>query len=189
MTTLPSAPADVPNPAQHDTSAARLDRLEALARTVDELAAADPDGPDAATPWAKRQILLIELDLEGVLTGRPEVGARVASYPTLRGYHEACVAMASYHASSARLRLTRDAVPAKLTGGSVSLDWFRTPSGYVPAGVPADDWLALCERNLRDPLPEGKTGSRFVRLHGKTHVLYYRVEGEPGPKLWRAELA
>nr|MBA2541800.1 hypothetical protein [Deltaproteobacteria bacterium] len=96
--------------------------------------------------------------------------------------------MMSYHASAARIRLVGNAIPIKPSDGHVSLDWFRTPSGYTPAGVSPHDWLALCERNLLEPMPEGN-GTRFVRLEGKLHVLSYRVEASPEPKLWRAQLA
>lgn len=70
----------------------------------------------------------------------------------------------------------------------ISLDWFRTPSGYTPAGISAHDWLALCEANFQDPLPTA-AGTRFVRLEGRSHVLHFRLEVGPQPRLWRAVLA
>ncbi len=163
-----------------------LARLEKLAIEVDQLEAGDED--QQITAGAKRQRLLIELDVYGLLTGQPDVGKRVAGHPTLRAYHEACVQMASYHASASRIRLVGNAIPLKPTDGHVSLDWFRTPNNYAPAGVAAHDWLALCERNFIDPMPKS-TGTRFVRLHGATHVLWYRIEATAEPKLWRAEPA
>jgi hypothetical protein len=163
-----------------------LARLEKLAVEVDQLEAGDED--QQITAGAKRQRLLIELDVYGLLTGQPEIGKRVTSYKTLRAYHDACIQMASYHASAARVRLVGNAVPLKPTDGHVSLDWFRTPTNYAPAGVAAHDWLALCERNFIDPMPKA-TGTRFVRLHGTTHVLWYRIEATGEPMLWRAELA
>lgn len=165
---------------------AQLARLERLALEVDRLEAGDED--QQITAGAKRQRLLIELEVYGLLTGQPDVGTRVAGYPTLRGYHDACIQMASYHASAARIRLVGNAIPLKPTDGHVSLDWFRTPASYVPAGTSAHDWLALCERNFGDPMPS-KTGTRFVRLNGTTHVLWYRIEATAVPKLWRAEPA
>jgi hypothetical protein len=164
----------------------QLATFEKLALEVDRLAAGTDD--EQITAGAKRQRLLIELDVYGLLTGQPAIGARVAAHPTLRGYHDACVQLASYHASAARIRLVGNAIPLKPTDGHVSLDWFRTPSGYTPAGVSAHDWLALCERNFLEPMPEG-TGTRFVRLEGKMHVLSYRIEAGPEPKLWRAQPA
>lgn len=163
-----------------------LVRLEKLAVEVDQLEAGDED--QQITAGAKRQRLLIELDVYGLLTGQPEVGKRVAAYPTLRAYHDACIQMASYYASAARKRLVGDPTPLKPTDGHVSLDWFRTPTNYAPAGVAAHDWLALCERNFIDPMPKA-TGTRFVRLHGTTHALSYRIEATGEPMLWRAEPA
>jgi hypothetical protein len=93
--------------------------------------------------------------------------------------------MARYQLSAARLRLVGNAIPLGPTDGHVSLDWFRTPSNYVPEGVSPHDWLALCERNFIGPLPTA-TGTRFVRLEGKVHVLSYRIEATAEPKLWRA---
>lgn len=171
----------------HDyVSDAQLATLEKLALEVDRLAAGSEE--DQIVAGAKRQRLLIELDVYGLLTGQPEVGHRVAESKTLRGYHEACVQMASYHASAARIRLVGNAIPMRPTEGHVSLDWFRTPSGYAPGGVSPHDWLALCERNFLEPTPTGP-GSRFVRLEGKMHVLLYRIEATAEPKLWRALLA
>lgn len=164
----------------------QLARLEELAVAVDQLAAGDED--QQITAGAKRQRLLIELDVYGLLSGQPEIGKRVADYKTLRAYHDACVQMSSYHASAARIRLVGNAIPIKPTDGHVSLDWFRTPSGYAPYGVSPHDWLALCEANFIDPLPE-KTGTRYIRLNGKTHALSYRIEATGEPKLWRVDLA
>ena len=161
----------------------QLATLETLALEVDQLEAGNEE--QQITAGAKRQRLLIELDVYGLLTGQPDVGARLASYPTLRGYHDACVQMASYHASASRIRLVGNAIPLKPTDGHVSFDWFRQSSGYVPDKVSPHDWLALCERNFIDPMPT-QSGNRFVRLEGKLHVLSYRVEATSSPKLWRA---
>lgn len=164
----------------------QLARLETLALEVDQLAAGTED--DQIIAGAKRQRLLIELDVFGLLTGQPATGHRVADHKTLRAYHDACVQMASYHASAARIRLVGKAIPLRPTAGHVSLDWFRTPSGYTPAGVSAHDWLALWEANFIDPMPT-HTGTRFVRLEGKIHVLCYRIEATTEPKLWRVQPA
>lgn len=161
----------------------QLAALEQLAVEVDRLAAGSEQ--DQIVAGAKRQRLLIELDVYGLLTGQPAVGHRVADYKTLRAYHDACVQMASYHASAARIRLVGNAIPLKPTDGHVSLDWFRTPSGYTPPGVSPHDWLALCERNFLEPRAEGN-GTRFVRLEGRLHVLFYRLEATSEPKLWLA---
>ncbi len=162
----------------------QLADLEKLALEVDRLEAGDEEQQIVA--GAKRQRLLIELDVYGLLSGQPAIGHRVADHKTLRAYHDACVQMVSYHASAARIRLVGNAIPLKPTDGHVSLDWFRTPSGYTPAGVSAHDWLALCERNFLEPMPT-TTGTRFVRLEGKIHVLSYRIEATAEPKLWRAQ--
>ncbi len=108
--------------------------------------------------------------------------------PALRGYYDATIAMMSYLASAARIRLVAAPIPLEVIDSPVSLDWFRVPSGYQPAGVSPHEWLALCERNFRDPMPAG-TGTRFVRLEGKMHVLSFRREVGPDPKLWRAVIA
>lgn len=172
----------------HDYASDRtLDQLEELAREVDRLAV-ETDEESEAKAFAKRQRLLIELDVAHLLTGQPEIGKRLAKHPALRRYHYACVAMANYHVSDARKRFVGKKVPNKLTDGWVSLDWFRRSNGYVPDGVPEHDWTALCERNLIDPMPTG-TGTRFVKLEGELHVLSYRIEEGPEPKLWRAEPA
>lgn len=163
----------------------QLARLEELALLVDRLAAGSED--EQVTAGAKRQRLLIELDVYGLLKGTADVGRRLAGRPTLRGYHDACVEMARYHASAARQRLVRRPPPAQPAEGHVSLDWFRTPSGYLPEGVPPDDWLALCEINFLEPMPTG-TGERYVRLEGELHELDYRIEATAEPKLWRATL-
>ena len=163
-----------------------LARLEKLALEVDQLEAGDEN--QQITAGAKRQRLLIELDVYGLLTGHPDIGKRVAGYSTLRAYHDACIHMTGYHTSVARMRLVGSVPPLKPTDGHVSLDWFRTPTNYTPDGLSAHDWLALCERNFIDPIP-ATTGTRFVRLHGTTHALCYRVEATGEPKLWRAEPA
>lgn len=163
----------------------QLARLEELALLVDRLAAGTED--EQVTAGAKRQRLLIELDVYGLLKGTPDVGRRVAGWPTLRAYHDACVEMARYHASAARQRLVRRPPPLEPAAGHVSLDWFRTPSGYLPDGVSPDDWLALCEINFLEPMPTG-AGERYVRLEGELHELDYRIEATGEPKLWRALL-
>jgi hypothetical protein len=163
---------------------ALLADLERLALEVDRLDAERED----ATAYAKRQRLLIELDVSELLAGTDEVRARFASYPTLLGYHAACVALLGYHASAARIRLVATTIGSKVTDSLISLDWFRVPSGYTPPGVSAHDWLALCERNFIDPMPTGG-GSRYVRLEGTMHQLLFRLELGPKPRLWRAVAA
>jgi hypothetical protein len=158
--------------------------LEDLAAEVDRLAASDDEG-DQVTAGARRGRLLIELDVSGLLAGTDEVGARLANRPTLRGYHEAAVALLSYLASAARIRLVATAIGSKVIDSNISLDWFRVPSGYTPPGVSPHDWLALCERNFIDPMPSGG-GTRYVRLEGKMHQLLFRPEVGPAPRLWRA---
>lgn len=161
----------------------QLARLEELALLVDRLEEGTED--EQVTAGAKRQRLLIELDVYGLLTGEAAVGRMLADFPTLLGYHEACVEMAAYHASPERARLVRRPPPARIAEGHVSLDWFRVPSDYVPADVSPADWLALCEINFLDPMPEG-AGTRFVYLEGELHVLEYRIEATGAPVLWRA---
>lgn len=164
-------------------SDALLVELDDLAREVDALA--DGDEQQQIRARVRRQRLLIELDVVGMLTGDLTVGRRLADYPMLRGYHDGCAQLAAYHASAARVRLVGKALPPKLIEGNVSIDWFRRPTGYTPNGVAAFDWLALCERNFISPMPTSE-GTRFVRLEGRIHVLSYRCEVGPAPKLWRA---
>jgi hypothetical protein len=159
--------------------------LEQLAKDVDRLAAVAADEQAVATADAKRQRLLIELDVSGLLAGTDDVRVRVAPYPTLLGYHSASVALLSYLASAARIRLVATSIGTNAIDSNISLDWFRVPSGYTPGGVQPHDWLALCERNFIDPMPAGG-GSRYVRLEGKMHVLWFRREVGPTPRLWRA---
>ncbi len=161
--------------------------LETIAVEVDRLAATT-DEESLARASARRQRLLIELDVSGLLGGTAMVRRRFEGLPTLLGYHEATIALMSYLASAARIRLVRAPIPLKVSDSLVSLDWFRVPSGYTPVGVSAHDWLAVCEANFRDPMPTGP-GTRFVRLEGKSHVLQFRIEVGPEPRLWRAVLA
>lgn len=102
------------------------------------------------------------------------------------GYHDAVQAMAQYLASPERaVRFPGEPVPS-VTAARVSLDWFRTPSGYRPDGVTEHEWLALCEKNFATPLPSSSAGQRYVRLCGAMHQLLYRAEVGPSPCLWRA---
>jgi hypothetical protein len=167
----------------HDTPDRVLAEIEGLAREVDRLAQGNEE--EQVTAGAKRGRLLIELDVAGLLAGTEDVRMRVAKYPTLLGYHAAAVALLSYLASAARIRLVATAIGSKVIDSNISLDWFRVPSGYTPPGVSPHDWLALCERNFIDPMPTGG-GSRYVRLEGKMHQLEFRLEVGPKPRLWRA---
>ncbi len=186
---MSNQPADLSAPRSVETvfpaSDTLLAELDAMAREVDALAVGDDEQQVRAR--VRRQRLLIELDVVGMLTGDPAVGQRLAAYPMLRGYHDACALLVAYHASAARVRLVGKPAPRKLIEGNVAIDWFRQPSGYTPANVPVLDWLALCERNFISPMPTSE-GTRFVRLEGRIHVLSYRCEIGPEPKLWRAVL-
>ena len=78
-------------------------------------------------------------------------------------------------------------MPGSFADIRVSLDWFRQPSGYVPADVQELDWLALCEANfVANERP--RAGRLYVRLEGAFHQLLFRTELGL-QKLYRASLA
>ena len=170
--------------------AGQLDELDAVARQGDEPYTSIERNAAAS---AKRQRLYLELEVAGVLA--PELADQARAALTrlglirLLGYLDAAQALASYLASPERAgRFPAEAVP-RVTEARVSIDWFRTPSGYRPDGVTEHEWLALCENNFASPLPTSSVGSRFVRLCGAMHRLRYRPEIGAAPCLWRAELA
>lgn len=171
--------------------------LEAVAVEVDELdlAAREGDAPygnveRSAAAAARRHRLFLELEVAGLLQPSlaDEVRAALSRLGLTRtlGYHDAAQALARYLASPERAaRFPGEPVPA-ITAARVSLDWFRTPSGYRPDGVTEHEWLALCEENFVSPPPPSSSGRRFVRLCGAMHELRYRAEVGPTPCLWRA---
>lgn len=171
--------------------------IEAVAGQVDELdlAARQEDPPyrsveRSAAAAARRHRLFLELEVAGLLAPALAGEARVAlsglGLTRTLGYHDAAQALAQYLASPERaVRFPGEPVPS-VTAARVSLDWFRTPSGYRPEGVTEHEWLALCEKNFASPLPSSSAGQRFVRLCGVMHQLLYRAEVGPSPCLWRA---
>ena len=165
-------------------SDAVLEELEQLAQEVDRLESTATDEEASARVWARRQRLLIELDVSGLLEGTNALRARLERRPALAAYHAACLAMRDYLASAARARFFPPSATTPKHVPRISLDWFRRPSDYVPAGVTPHEWLALCERNFVEPLPSGE-GTRFLRLEGTVHVMLYRRETGPEPVLWR----
>ncbi len=171
--------------------------IEAVAGQVDELDLAARQGERlyadverSAAAAARRHRLLLELEVAGLLEPALAGEARAAlsrlGLTRTLGYHDAAQAMAQYLASPERAaRFRGDPVPS-VTAARVSLDWFRTPSGYRPDGVTEHEWLALCEKNFASPLPSSPAGQRFVRLCGAMHQLLYRAEVGSAPCLWRA---
>jgi hypothetical protein len=171
--------------------------IEALAGQVDELDLAARQGErlyadveSSAAAAARRHRLLLELEVAGLLepalAGEARATLSRLGLSRTLGYHDAAQAMAQYLASPERAaRFPGESVPS-VTAAHVSLDWFRTPSGYRPDGVTEYEWLALCEKNFARPLPSSYAGERFVRLCGAMHQLLYRAELGPAPCLWRA---
>lgn len=173
-----------------ETLAEQVDDLDAAARQGERLYASVERSAAAA---AKRHRLFIELEVAGLLEPTLAVHARAAlsrlGLTRALGYHDAARALSVYLASPERAsRFPGDPVP-RVTAAYVSLDWFRTPSGYRPDGVTEHEWLALCEKNFARSLPSFSAGERFVQLCGSMHQLLYRAEIGPLPCLWRAVLA
>ena len=193
----PSPPSSAPARLAGDD---RLHEIEAVAVQVDELDVAAHRGDQPYTNLerntaaaARRQRLYLELEVAGLLAPELADQARAAlarlGLTHVLGYVDAAQALARYLASPERAgRFAVEAVPG-VTAARVSIDWFRTPSGYRPEGVTEHEWLALCERNFASPLPSSSVGSRFVRLCGAIHQLRYRPELGPAPCLWRVERA
>jgi len=170
-----------------ETRAGQVDDLDAAARQGQEPYA---DVERSAAAAARRYRLFLELEVAGLLEPALAGEARAAlsrlGLARALGYHDAAQALARYLASSERAaRFPTEPVP-RVTAARVSLDWFRTPSGYRPDGVTEHEWLALCEKNFASPLPSFSAGQRFVRLCGAMHELQYRPEVGPAPCLWRA---
>jgi hypothetical protein len=169
-----------------DVSDNLLADLEVIAVDVDRLAATASDDDTRGRLSARRQRLLIELDVVGVFDPGGELRGRVAKLglEKLVGYCDAAAALWMYYASSTRDRLVDAPRPARLVDGAFSLDWFRVPSGYMPAGVDPHEWLAQCELAFTSPKPTGG-GNRWTRLHGRMHVMSFRGEITNEPKLVR----
>jgi hypothetical protein len=173
-----------------------LREIEVMAGALDLLDTRARSGPIPysdeqlyAEVCAKRQRVLFELEVANVIA--PALGWRAKArlvdlgLARLAGYHNAAVALTRYYASRGYARLVAQPAPLRLLEGYVSLDWFRLPSDYAPAGVDPLDWLALCEHNLRagDPPPVGRL---FVKLEGALHQLWFRGEVGTAPHLYRA---
>jgi hypothetical protein len=171
--------------------------IEVLAGQVDDLDAAARQGEEpyanverSAAAAARRHRLFLEFEVAGLLEPAlaGEARAALSRLGLMRalGYHDAAQALALYLASPQRAALFPGEPVPSVTAARVSLDWFRTPSGYRPDGVTEHEWLALCEKNFARPLPSSSAGQRFVRLCGVMHQLLYRAEVGPAPCLWRA---
>lgn len=168
-----------------------LREVEAMAAEVDALDRQASQGPQPhsdvqldATLVAKRGRLLLELDTAEVLLSGERTRLSALGLTGLLGYCDAAAAMARYWASPGYARLVKVAAPERVLDAPISLDWFRQPSGYTPANVSDDDWLALCEANFRANPREG-AGTLFVRLQGSFHQLHFRIELDTS-KLYRA---
>jgi len=168
-----------------------LHEIAALAELVDRLDAeasrgGEPYGDEQldATLVAKRGRLLLELEVADVLGGSERERLAKLGLTRLVAYSDAAVAMGGYLGSPGYARLVKQPRPERLVDSLVSLDWFRVPSDYVPHGVDAHDWLALCELNFRAN-ERPRAGSVFIRLEGTFHRLMFRTElGRP--RLYRA---
>ncbi len=159
-----------------------LEEIEQLAILVDQLEAQG----DEATAFAKRQRLLIELEVAQLLAGGPVTSQQLEKFPMILAYYHASLLLASYQTSQERLKMMQTWPEFNPAQQHVSLDWFRQLSTSVPAGFTPFQWLALCERNFCDPMPKD-TGTRFVKIAGALRILYYRREVERQPKLYRVE--
>jgi hypothetical protein len=167
-----------------------LRELCELATLVDEL---DAEASVGAEPYsnveldallcAKRDRLLIELEVADVLSGHERARLEGLGLANLVGYSDAAVEMDRYLDSPGFARLVKEPRPTRLLDSQVSLDWFRKSTGYVPPGVDRYDWLALCERNFRGNNP--RAGSSWVRLEDHVHRLMFRTELNK-PRLYRA---
>jgi hypothetical protein len=169
----------------------QLRDFEELAKLVDRLDVEASAGGEPyanveldATLVAKRDRLLIELEVADVLGGSERARLVQLGLTTLIGYCDAAVEMDRYLDTPGYARLVKKPRVTRLLDSLVSLDWFRKPSGYVPAGVDSDDWLALCETNFRAH-ERPRAGSSFVRLEGSFHRLMFRTE-LTHPRLYRA---
>lgn len=162
---------------------------EDIAREVDDRDVADADElPEevAATLYARRQRLLIELDTCGVLDGEAATRAELVAHGLARlvEYHDAATALRRYLASPERAALVDTTPPARLLDARISLDWFRRPGVDRGRPLPPHVFLAHCERMILDLT--GTTGSRWAKFLGVTHVLHYRREVADAPRLFRA---
>ena len=168
-----------------------LRAMAELAALVDRL---DAEASSGAEPYtnveldaplvAKRDRLLIELEVAEVLGGGARSRLERLGLPALVAYSDAAVAMDQYLASPGYARLVEQPRPARLLDSLVSLDWFRKPSGYQAAGLAPDDWLALCDLNFR-AAERPRAGSTYRRLEGAFHRLMFRTE-LTRPRLYRA---
>jgi hypothetical protein len=194
-TVIPGPPSR--RPPDHLASDEILRDIEALAVELDALEQAARQGPEPykdeqldATVVAKRTRLLLELNVAGILTpslaelARPKLVA-LGLTQSLR-FHDAAMEMHRYFKSPGRARLVRKPAPDSVIDSDISLDWFMVPSGYVPDGVEPHVWLALCERNFGERLPDVRAGRMFLSLQGGFHQLLFRTELGPTPRMWRA---
>jgi hypothetical protein len=95
--------------------------------------------------------------------------------PTLLGFQRATLAIGRYWRSDARAKRLGEA-PAtdSVLGAAVSVDWFRDEVA-TPDGWDADDWLAFCERSLRDAtLGDGGGGELYIHQGAFRGVIKWR---------------
>jgi hypothetical protein len=173
------------------------DTLREIAALADEVDRRDAEASRGDEPYADEQLdaklvarrsrLLLDLEVAGVLGPAERDRLATLGLTQLVAYSDAAVAMDRYLDSPGYARLVKQPRVTRLLDSCVSLDWFRVPSGYVPDGVAADDWLALCEANFRAN-ERPRAGSVFVRLEGKFHRLMFRTELNK-PRLYRGVLA
>lgn len=139
-----------------------LQHLEVLAVEVDALEATAvafeipySNAACTAAVTVKRDRLLNELDVVGILTGEHEARLRTLELANLSAYADAAAALRHYYATPDYARYVKKPVPARVIDGAISLDWFRRPSGFLPSKFNAFEWLALCDwvfQDSRSPL-------------------------------------
>ncbi|MFT3843285.1 MAG: hypothetical protein QM723_40250 [Myxococcaceae bacterium] len=154
--------------AQLELRAEELERLAAGAKSVDERAGVH----------ALRRLLLAELDAYGLLTPRfSQHRLRCLDewkLPRLASYQRAAVALAVYQHSAERSHRLGPATASEPR--RVSLDWFRD-SPATPPDWSAADFLAFCERSLRDARGvTGQEGQLFVHQGGRRVTIDWRCD-------------
>jgi hypothetical protein len=161
---------------------AELDDVERKPRQTDS---------DKGCASAERRMLLDELDgMEFWRPADPEACRQwleTHGLKTLLGYFDAGLSLRRYLRYPERKFFIPEAPEDEdITSAWVSIDWFRlgvpTPPGMSPM-----DWIARCERALRDDEPEpGDTPWPITReIEGKTYKIEWR-EDVRTPALLRA---
>jgi hypothetical protein len=148
----------------------RAEELARLEERVRELEAMT----DPAEAFARRRVVLIEMDALGVLSAGAKVDEELRAYPVLAGYHAAARRLRAYLASGERRALLPEARPSGPLGAPVSLDWFRQD---LP---PTFERTAVGEAMLAASHPEDTLAGRFfAQWTGRWYeVVWRRDDGE-----------